>query len=103
MINAKEANRRTYEAVSLLQDKAMQWVEDEWEFVEAKIYEAIERGEFEASYWWSNELLKEAGVKKQYAAEALSIKAYDLGFSKQVWQNYSNSNVLRIELYWEKV
>ena len=103
MINAKEANKRTYKAVTQLQEKATQWVEDEWEFVEAKIYEAIERGEFVASYWWSNELLQEAGVRKQYAADALSLKAYELGFCKQVWTGYSNANVLRIELYWENV
>lgn len=103
MINAKEANQKTVDVIKQLQKKAEQWVEDEWEFVEAKIQEAIEKGEFETTYWWANELLKEAGVKKSYAAEALAIKAYDLGFSKQIWQNFSNCSVLRIELYWEKV
>ena len=78
-------------------------MEDEWEFVEAKIQEAIEKGGFEASYWWASELLKEAGVKKSYAAEALLIKAHELGFSKTVRQNYTSHNVLRIELSWENV
>lgn len=103
MITAKEAHKRTRETAEQLQKKATQWVEDEWELVEAEIYEAIERGEFVASYWWSNELLKEVDVQKRYAAEALSLKAYELGFGKQVWTEYSNIRVLRIELYWERV
>lgn len=105
MINAKEANERTYKIVKQLQKKATQWVEDEWEFIEVKICEAIERGEFEASYWWSNKRLQKAGVQKQYVAEALSYKAYELGFRKRIWTAYSNNNddVLRIELSWERV
>ena len=102
MINAKEANKRTYKIIEQLQKKAAQWVEDEWEFIEEKICEAIERGEFETSYWWSNELLQNAGVQKKYAADALSSKAYELelGFGKQIWTAFSNNNVLKIELYW---
>ena len=103
MINAKDAHKRTLDVVKQMQEKAKQWVENEWEFVENKIQEAIEKGEFEATYWWSSEILEEAGVKKSYAAEALAEKAYDLGFIQKTWQNWGNCCVLMIELRWEKV
>lgn len=100
MITAKEANKKTREAVSKLQEQAAIWVENEWEFIEAKIQEAAEQGNFSTSYWWSNELLEKAGVEKQYAAQALESKADELGFRKVVWTEYSNNNVLRIEIDW---
>lgn len=103
MITAKEANKRTYATRHTFTKKAEEWVESEWSFIEHKIEEAIAKGEFSTSYWWSNELLQEAGIDKQSAAAALASKAYDLGFVQQVYQNYGNNMVLLIEIRWEKV
>jgi hypothetical protein len=102
MITAKEAKRQTNQIQHQLKEKAVKWVEDEWEFVDNKIKEAISKGLYETSYWWSNELLKEVDIHKNYAAEALAEKAYSLGFVQEIWKNYSNQNVLRIEVRWER-
>ena len=102
MITAKEANIKTNAVVQNLKNKAAAWVEDEWEFIDSQIQKAIEKGEFEASYWWSNELLKDAGVEKRYVAQALREKAFNLGFHQEVVTNYSNANVLRIDIRWER-
>ena len=104
MITAKEAHKRTKESVANSHKKAAGWVKEEWEaFIEPKIEEAIAKGKYEASYWWSNEILQEAGIDKHSAAQELRNCAYDLGFHNSVWENFSNNNVLRIEIRWEKV
>ena len=103
MITAKEAHKRTMETINTFTKNASEWVESEWSFIEKKIEEAIAKGKFSTSYWWSNELLEEAGIDKSSAASALASKAYKLGFIQQVWAAYSNENVLRIELSWERV
>ena len=100
MLNAKEAKKRTSEIVQKQQKQAELWVEKEWEFINEKIEEAVEKGEYETAYWWSNELLEEAGIKKQYAAEALAYKAYQLGFCQHICTKWGNNCVLRVELYW---
>ena len=102
MITAKEAKKQTNQVQHQLKEKAVKWVEDEWKFIDDKIKEAISKGLYETSYWWSNELLEEADIHKDYAAEALAEKAYSLGFIQEVWKNYSNQSVFRIEVRWER-
>ena len=104
MITAKEANKRTNEAITKMRFKAAEWIKGEWEaFVEPKIKEAIAKGKYETDYWWSNEILQEAGIDKHAAAEELYNYTHDLGFHSSVWENFSNANVLKIEVRWEKV
>ena len=104
MITAKEANKRTNEAITKMRFQAAEWVKGEWEeFIEPKIEEAIAKGKYETSYWWSNEILQEAGIDKHAAAQELRNYAYDLGFCNSVWENFSNNCVLKIEVRWEKV
>lgn len=104
MITAKEAQGLTKNRIKVMYDTAKKWVDSEWEaFIEQKILDAIEAGKYEASYWWSNELLKEAGVDKYSAANALEAKASELGFRGTISTDYGNSFVLRIELRWDKI
>ena len=100
MITAKEAKTITRKTVQKQREQAELWVEEEWEFINEKVKEAAEQGKYKTAYWWSNELLEERGIEKQYAAEGLAHKAYELGFCQYICTKWGNDCVLRIELYW---
>ena len=103
MITAKEARTLTKNTIGNRLERARTWATNELTYLENKIHQAIERGEFETSYWWSWELLKEASITIEEAKSALISILSNLGYNLdyEYWNCSKSENAFKIFISWD--
>lgn len=81
MITAQEALQRTNNIVEAQRAKALKMVEDEWtQFIEPKIIEAIDKGEYGCKYFWMNSVFNETTVDMETFAKLFENYGTQLGY-----------------------
>lgn len=103
MITAAEAKQRTENIIEEQQTKAMEMVENEWvQFIEPKINEAINKGEYGCKYFWMASIFDEAKIDMEMFAKAFEKYGTKFGYQisgKLTTYNASNSR-LDVKISW---
>jgi hypothetical protein len=103
MINAREARNLTDNAKSDKLLAAIKWAEQEMDYLEQDIMEAINNGEYSTTYWWGNSLLREAKVSAKDAKAAFEKILGSLGYHTSYGLNVfiSGNPAFEITISWE--
>lgn len=99
MLTAKEAKIKTNQIREKQIQKAEKLVENEWDFIEAKITEAIEDGRYFIKYFWNVSIFKEAQVLPNDFETALSSLLTNLGYSFKIDEEISMGLTQKVEVY----
>ena len=103
MITAKEAREMSNKANEKMCLEAQKWVEDELGFIENHILNAIEKGAYRTSYYWSAGIFKEAGIKEENAQTYLKEALYKAGYCFNVRvEKRSDTARMIAEINWEE-
>ena len=100
MIAAKEAKRLTKQKEEQVKLKAIEWAKSELHFLEERINEAIANCKYSTDYWWSLEILKDAGLTQRDARIGLEHVLSLLGYHTEYCFNWSNEMVFRVIISW---
>ena len=104
MINAKEARKMSDKTNEKLNLAARKWIENELEFIENHILEAVEKGQYRTTYFWGANIFKEAKIKEEDARESLKQALYEAGYNYTVRvEKRSDTARLVAEINWEEV
>lgn len=106
MITAKEAKKLSDNMVKQRENKALEWVNNELPFVEKRVEETIEQGNYSTGYTWSAEDFKKAGITRAEAKKAV-VQIFGkngLGFKVGIEYNYTTLlGSMAIFLDWENI
>lgn len=101
MITAQDAKRLTEQKEEQVKLKAINWVKSELHFLEARINEAIAQCKYSTDYWWSKEILKDAGLTQKDVRTGLKHVLSSLGYYTEYCFNWSDEMVFRVIISWE--
>ena len=103
MISAKEAREMSEKANDALMLEAKKWVKDELEFIENHILDAIEKGEYRTSYFWSASIFKGAGIREKDTRVFLRNALEEAGYNCNIRiDKQCSAKRMVVDINWEE-
>lgn len=102
MINAKDARILSNDVNNNKARIAREWALNECSFLEDRVRRATDEGKYDTDYWWSKELLEDAGLTQRLAWQALKEILNEFGYTVECTFNCGTKGLLKIYIGWEE-